>query len=196
MGTTLSKPIKRLVTGTGLRGNLPGAVGRALDASEAPRSGTGIDTRLCRRAAPKTLPKPRRNRLTPQERLNRYRHILTERTFAAHTAMSGCAAFAFFAYLAGSPPVFIDGFHRSPLAYAAFFGACGLGLIAASQVNARIVRRLDPSSHPYRAISGPLVGVFSDGTPRGMAALMLAGALGMAVRNRFRARAVRDFRVR
>jgi MFS transporter, DHA1 family, multidrug resistance protein len=45
------------------------------------------------------------------------------------------------------------------------------------------------------AISGLLVGVFTDGTPRGMAALMLAGALGMAVCDRFRTAAMRDFRL-
>jgi DHA1 family bicyclomycin/chloramphenicol resistance-like MFS transporter len=213
-------------------------------------------------ALPETLPKTHRNRLTLREQFNRYRHIVTERTFATHTAMSGCATFAFFAYLAGSSPVFIEGFHWSPLAYAGFFGACGLGLIAASQINARIVRRLGPSriltavaridllalaalaiiafARIHRpeaviaplfvfvigqgflnpnatvgalarhaahagsasalmgmgqfllgAVSGLLVGVFTDGTPRGMAALMLAGALGMAVCDRFRTRAVR-----
>src|SRR6185437_10674742 len=42
-------------------------------------------------------------------------------------------------------PVFIDGFHWTPPAYAALFGICALGLIAASQVNARIVRRLGTS---------------------------------------------------
>ena len=56
--------------------------------------------------------------------------------------MAGCATFAFFAYLGGSSPVFIDGFHWAPETYAGLFGLCALGLIAASQVNARIVRRV------------------------------------------------------
>ena len=36
------------------------------------------------------------------------------------------------------------------------------------------------------AISGLLVGIFTDGTPRGMAALMLVGSLGMVVADKFR----------
>jgi len=39
------------------------------------------------------------------------------------------------------------------------------------------------------ATSGLLVGVFTDGTPRGMAALMLIGALGMVVADLTRPRA-------
>ena len=39
------------------------------------------------------------------------------------------------------------------------------------------------------AISGLLVGVFTDGTPRGMAALMLTGALALAIADRVRGRA-------
>ena len=36
------------------------------------------------------------------------------------------------------------------------------------------------------AVSGLLVGVFTDGTPRGMAGLMLAGALGIFLANAYR----------
>ena len=38
------------------------------------------------------------------------------------------------------------------------------------------------------AISGLLVGVFTDGTPRGMAALMLCGSLGMVIADLLRPR--------
>lgn len=206
---------------------------------------------------PDTLPRPRRIRLTLREQTQRYRQILRERGFLSHAVMGGCATFAFFAYLGGSSPVFIDGFHWTPPAYAALFGICALGLIAASQVNARIVRRLGTSrilstvaiidvaataalvavafapihrieavippifvfvtcqgflspnvtvgalsrhaSHAgsasalmgmgqflLGAVSGLLVGVFTDGTPRGMAGLMLAGAVGIFLANAYR----------
>ena len=39
------------------------------------------------------------------------------------------------------------------------------------------------------ATSGLLVGVLTDGTPRGMAALMLCGSLGMVIADRLRPRA-------
>ena len=38
------------------------------------------------------------------------------------------------------------------------------------------------------AVSGLLVGLATDGTPRGMAALMLLGSIGMAIADRFRPR--------
>ena len=210
-------------------------------------------------ALPDTLPQDRRTRLSLREQFQRYRHILQEPTFVGHAAMAGCGTFAFFAYLAGSSPVFIDGFHWSPSAYAGLFGSCALGLIIASQVNARIVGRVGPSrilsivagvdviatatlaavafARLHRleavipplfvfvtcqgflnpnatvgalsrhaghagsasalmgmgqfllgAVSGLLVGVFTDGTPRGMAALMLTGAIGMAIANKYRLR--------
>lgn len=206
---------------------------------------------------PDTLDPAHRVRLTVQEQLQRYRLILRERGFLSHAAMAGCATFAFFAYLGGSSPVFIDGFHWAPETYAGLFGLCALGLIAASQVNARIVRRVGASrilsavavtdlaatatlavvafARIHRieavippifvfvtcqgfmnpnamvgalsrhaghagsasalmgmgqfmlgAVSGLLVGVFTDGTPRGMAALMLVGACGIFLANAYR----------
>lgn len=213
-------------------------------------------------ALPDTLPPARRNRLTLQEQFSRYRHILAERSFLTHAALGGFATFAFFSYLGGSSPVFILGFGWTPNAYGLFFGACALGLIIASQVNARIVRSIGPSrilstiviidilatatlvavafarihrpeavippifvfitcqgflnpnatvgalsrhaSHAgsasalmgmgqflLGAVSGLLVGIFTDGTPRGMAALMFVGAIGMLLANTYRLRPAR-----
>ena len=73
---------------------------------------------------PDTLDPAHRVRLTVQEQLQRYRLILRERGFLSHAAMAGCATFAFFAYLGGSSPVFIDGFHWAPETYAGLFGVC------------------------------------------------------------------------
>ena len=39
------------------------------------------------------------------------------------------------------------------------------------------------------AVSGLLVGLFTDGTPRGMAVLMLVGSIGMVMADRARPRA-------
>jgi DHA1 family bicyclomycin/chloramphenicol resistance-like MFS transporter len=63
---------------------------------------------------PDTLPEERRIRLRPGEQLGRYRSILTERGFLTHASMGGFATFAFFAYLGGSSPVFIQGFSLTP----------------------------------------------------------------------------------
>jgi DHA1 family bicyclomycin/chloramphenicol resistance-like MFS transporter len=51
-----------------------------------------------------------------------------------------------FAYIAGSPFVFIDLFHVPPERYGLFFGANALGLIAASQINGRLAHRSTPAA--------------------------------------------------
>jgi DHA1 family bicyclomycin/chloramphenicol resistance-like MFS transporter len=199
---------------------------------------------------PDTLPRERRITLYPGEQLRRYRTILRERTFLSHAAMGCCASFAFFTYLGGSAPVFMRGFHLPPWQYALIFGLCSMGLIACSQINARILPRfgvsrvlhtigrvhlcatltltlvafsgihvfvlvflpvfvavscmgfINPNTvvgalthHAHNAgsasalmgtgqfllgaVGGLLVGLFTDGTPRGMAALMLIGSIGL-----------------
>jgi DHA1 family bicyclomycin/chloramphenicol resistance-like MFS transporter len=206
---------------------------------------------------PDTLPPERRIRLNPGEQLGRFAAILRERSFLTHAAMGCCASFAFFTYLGGSSPVFIRGFGLSPSRYALIFGICSIGLIAGSQINARILQRfgvsrilrtvarvhlcatfclavvaftgahefllvfaplfvavscmgfLNPNvvvgaltHHAYHAgsasalmgtgqfllgaIGGLLVGLFTDGTPRGMAALMLIGSIGLVIADLWR----------
>ncbi len=201
---------------------------------------------------PDTLPEERRIRLYLGEQLARYRSILTERGFITHAAMGGFATFAFFAYLGGSSPVFIQGFGLAPAQYAIIFGANSFGLICCAQLNpfllrifghSRVLRgvsrvhlaatgtlaviaaagwhtlplviapvfiaiscmgMLNPNTivgalarHQQQAgsassvmgtgqyllgaISGLMVGLGTDGTPRGMAALMLLGSIGMLI---------------
>jgi DHA1 family bicyclomycin/chloramphenicol resistance-like MFS transporter len=209
------------------------------------------------RLLPDTLPPQRRIRLHPGEQMRRYGAILRERTFLSYGAMACFGSFAFFAYLAGSSPVFIRGFDLSPSQFALIFGLCSIGLIANSQVNARILPRfgvsailrtvarvhlcattalavvafagwhellpvllptfvavscmgfLNPNTvvgalthhAPHAgsasavmgtaqfvlgAFGGLLVGMLTDGTPRGMAALMLVGSIGLVIADRWR----------
>jgi len=201
-------------------------------------------------ALPDTLPPDRRIRLHLGEQLARYRSILTERIFITHAAMGGFATFAFFGYLAGSSPVFIQGFGLTPAQYAMIFGGNSVGLICCAQLNPLLLRRFGPfrvlravsrvhlcataalvviafaglhslplviapifvaiacmgmlnpntivgalarhqqhagsassvmgtGQYLLGAISGLMVGLLTDGTPRGMAVLMLAGSIGM-----------------
>jgi MFS transporter, DHA1 family, multidrug resistance protein len=208
---------------------------------------------------PDTLPRERRIELQLGQQLRRYRAILSERSFLTHAAMGCCASLSFFAYLSGSSPVFIRGFHLSPSRYALIFGLCSMGLIANSQINARLVPRIGPSrilhivarihlcatltlavvafsgTHVFilvllpvfvavscmgllnpntvvgalthhghhagsasalmgtaqfllGAVGGLVVGLFTDGTPRGMAALMLTGSIGLVIADMTRPR--------
>lgn len=207
---------------------------------------------LAWRVLPDTLPRSRRMRLSVAEQISRYLHIVRERSFITHAAMGGCGSFAMFAYLAGSSPVFIEGFGLSPFGFGMIFGLCSIGLVAGSQINARLVPKVGVSvmlrwvartslaatatlvglafadvhvlvlivapifvaiscqgfnnantsaaalqrhaGHAGSAsalmgmaqfslgtTSGLLVGIFTDGTPRGMAALMFCGTLGAVI---------------
>jgi MFS transporter, DHA1 family, multidrug resistance protein len=206
---------------------------------------------------PDTLPVRQRIRLRPGEQLRRYRAILAERGFLTHATMGAFATFAFFAYLGGSSPVFIQGFGLTPAQYAMIFGANSFGLICCAQLNPHLLRRfghsavlhavsrvhlaativltaiayagvhrlapviapvfiaiscmgmLNPNTivgalarHQHHAgsassvmgtgqyllgaLSGLVVGLATDGTPRGMALLMLLGSVGMVVADRCR----------
>jgi DHA1 family bicyclomycin/chloramphenicol resistance-like MFS transporter len=208
---------------------------------------------------PETLPRERRIALHPAQQLLRYAAILRERVFLTHAAMGCCASLAFFSYLGGSSPVFIRGFGLSPLQFAMIFGACSIGLISSTQLNARLLPRLGLSrilrvvarthlcatltlavvafsgvhvlalvflpvfvavscmgylnpnmvagalTHQAHnagsasaligtgqfllgAVGGLLVGFFTDGTPRGMAALMLLGSIGLVLADLSRTR--------
>jgi DHA1 family bicyclomycin/chloramphenicol resistance-like MFS transporter len=208
---------------------------------------------------PETLLRERRLALRPTQQLARYIAILRERVFLTHAAMGCCASLAFFSYLGGSSPVFIRGFGLSPLQFALVFGLCSIGLIASTQINARLLPRfglsrilrvvarihlcatltlavvafggvhvlplvflplfvavscmgyLNPNmvagalTHQAHnagsasallgtgqfllgAFGGLLVGLFTDGTPRGMAALMLLGSIGLVIADLLRVR--------
>lgn len=214
---------------------------------------------LAWRVLPETLPAERRNRLSAGKQLTRYVSILKERGFLTHAAMGGSGSFCMFAYIAGSAPVFIQGFGLSPAQFALIFGLCSCGLIAGSQVNARLLPRFGLSfmlttisrislaatttltvvafsgvhilpllvaplviaiscqgfsngntsvgalsrhaahagsasalmgmaQFSLGASSGLFVGLLTDGTPRGMAALMMCGSLGAVIADRLRPR--------
>ncbi len=90
---------------------------------------------------PDTLPVQRRVRLGMTGLARRYAMIGRERGFITHATAGGFAMFGMFAYLGGSPGVFIEHFHVEPAHYGMMFGCCAAGYIIGSQVNARILPR-------------------------------------------------------
>ncbi len=106
--------------------------------------GYGVLALLAASAAlPDTWPASRRVALHPVAMLGRYRHILTERRFLTHALMMSFYAFSLFAYLGGSPAVFIQHYRFTPGQYALAFGSVAASFILASQLNMRVIRRLD-----------------------------------------------------
>jgi MFS transporter, DHA1 family, multidrug resistance protein len=214
---------------------------------------------LAWRVLPETLPEARRIKVGPAQIVTRYGAILREPVFRAHALMGCGSTFCMFAYLGGSSPVFIQGFGLSPAAFGLIFGLCSCGLIAGSQINARLLPRfglffmlrficrvslaatslllvlsfsgvhvlwmivapvflalscqgfangntaagaltrhaahagsasamLGVAQFALGATSGLLVGLLTDGTPRGMALLMFCGSLCAVIADLFRPR--------
>jgi DHA1 family bicyclomycin/chloramphenicol resistance-like MFS transporter len=73
--------------------------------------------------------------------LRTYWHILKEPQFYAY-ALSGALAFSgLFAYIAGSPTIFMDIFKVSAHMYGAIFAGLSVGVIGASQVNIFLMKK-------------------------------------------------------
>lgn len=81
-----------------------------------------------------------------------FRTLLGERAFMGYTLAAGFAMAGFFAYIAGSPHVFIELYRLSASQYGWLFGLNALGFILASQVNAGLTRRIAPTRLLRRAL--------------------------------------------
>jgi DHA1 family bicyclomycin/chloramphenicol resistance-like MFS transporter len=91
---------------------------------------------------PDTLPRDQRLKLSIAGIASRYVAIGRERGFVTNALQGGLAMGALFAYLGGSPNVFIDAFHVSPTAYGALFGLNACGLIGTAQFTPRLLARI------------------------------------------------------
>lgn len=70
-----------------------------------------------------------------------YGALLRDRRFIGYTLSGGLAHAGLFAYITGSPHVFIEGYGVPVWAYGGLFGFNALGLIASSQINRRLLLR-------------------------------------------------------
>jgi MFS transporter, DHA1 family, multidrug resistance protein len=79
--------------------------------------------------------------LHPMPIIKEYGAILKNPRFATY-AFGGAFAFAgLFTYVAGSPIIFMEGFHLGPHAYSAVFALLAGGFIGGSQVNVLLLRK-------------------------------------------------------
>jgi DHA1 family bicyclomycin/chloramphenicol resistance-like MFS transporter len=89
--------------------------------------------------------------------LRGYWQLLTERHFLGYALTGALASAAMFAYIVGSPFVFIELYRVPAQHYGWLFGANALGLIAASQVNRRLLRKR-PAARVLRTASATSLG--------------------------------------
>jgi DHA1 family bicyclomycin/chloramphenicol resistance-like MFS transporter len=88
-----------------------------------------------------SLPPERRTRQGPGAVLRSYGGLLADGRFLGYTIASGLASAAMFAYISGSPFVFIELNGVPPEQYGLLFGLNAVGLIAASQLNRWLLTR-------------------------------------------------------
>lgn len=76
--------------------------------------------------------------------LNGYGRLLMDRRFLGFALAGALSMAGMFAYISGSPFVFIEMFGVPANRFGWIFGANALGFVIASQINARLVRRFEP----------------------------------------------------
>lgn len=86
-----------------------------------------------------TWPLANRARIRPIQLLVNYGEMITQRQLLGYVLSSGFYYGATYAYLAGTPFVYIELYHVSPQAYGWLFGLNIIGLMAMNAVNSRLV---------------------------------------------------------
>lgn len=90
---------------------------------------------------PESLPEERRIRHRLRDMAAGYRALLRNRRYCAHALALGAVAGINFAYISGAPHLFIELHGVSPQQFGILFGLNASGLIGASQLNRRLLRR-------------------------------------------------------
>lgn len=78
--------------------------------------------------------------------LKSYWNLLKNKSFIGYLIPDAAVRAGMFAYIAGSPFVFIELFHIPKENYGWFFGLNGIGLMVAAQINRRLLRRFEPEN--------------------------------------------------
>jgi MFS transporter, DHA1 family, multidrug resistance protein len=100
-----------------------------------------------------TLPPERRSPHGLRRTVQIMAGLLRDRSFVGYALAGGLTFGALFAYISGSSFALQGIYGLSPQVYSLAFAMNGLGLIAASQVNARIVERVGPRRLLPRALA-------------------------------------------
>ncbi len=103
--------------------------------------GFGLVALLAAFALPETLGQTRRNEANPLAMLLGYFELLRSRRYVGYVACSTLYFCCLFAFIAGSPFVYIEYFGVPPQYYGFLFGVNMLGMIATTFINSRIVVR-------------------------------------------------------
>ena len=90
---------------------------------------------------PDTLPREHRLKLRFYGLMTRYGRVARDRQFVLFSLVGAFGMFGMFAYLGGSPGVFIDTWHLTPARYAVMFSCNAACFILGSQISPRLLPR-------------------------------------------------------
>lgn len=96
---------------------------------------------LVARRVPETWPRAKRRPAALRQSFFAYGRLLTDPTALAYLLCGGMPFAAMFAYIAGTPFVYIDYYHVAPQHYGFFFAANIVGLVGGNLLNAKWVGR-------------------------------------------------------
>jgi DHA1 family bicyclomycin/chloramphenicol resistance-like MFS transporter len=103
---------------------------------------------------PETLPVARRRNGGVAGTVRDYGRLFTDRTYLGLILVAGLAMIALIAYVSGSSFVFQQQFGLSEQQFGFVFGAGAIGLITATQLNVRLLRRWTPSHILVSSLAG------------------------------------------
>jgi DHA1 family bicyclomycin/chloramphenicol resistance-like MFS transporter len=95
-------------------------------------------------ALPETLPPDRRRPARLASTTDAFRTLTRDRTFVGFAVVAGLSMAALLAYVAGSSFVFQEEYGLSEQQFGVVFGAGAIGLVAATQLNVRLLRQFTP----------------------------------------------------
>ena len=126
-----------------------------------------------------TLPETRGRRYDVRMRHSgqTYWQVLKDREFLRYSLTGGIAQSGLFAYITGSPMLFIQVFDLSPTLYSWLFGANAIGIIGFSQLNGWLLKR--HASRKILNVSLPILAVVA--VAMGIAAVVEAPLWGVLI---------------
>lgn len=154
-----ARVFSRLVLVMGLAPILAPAVGGLLlehAGWQAIFASLGLFALLCLLLVLRHLPETRSAQLPPAPlggALRQYRRLLADRAFVGHALTGGLAIAAMFAYIAGSPFVFIELYGVPAQQYGWLFGSNAAGFILLAQFNTRLLNRYGPAFWVPRGVA-------------------------------------------
>jgi DHA1 family bicyclomycin/chloramphenicol resistance-like MFS transporter len=125
-----------------------------------------------------TLPPERRRSAGIGATLRTYGGLLRDRTFVGLVLVAGLAMAGLFGYVAGSSFVFQEQFGLDQQQFGLLFGAGAFWLIAATQLNAYLLRRFEPRQ---LLLSSVLAGAVAGLVLLGLALTGIGGLVGVLV---------------